>query len=527
MPSNTRLARLSNGLLLAPARGREPCLHLASRIDWTPLPCQHPMRVFWLTLTLVGSIAAGPLGADPYRLPDFGSSADTVLSLADQRTLARVFMKSVRQALPVIDDPLLDDYIQSLGRELARQANAGGGYRFFLIDQPTVNAFAGPSGQIGVFAGLMLAAETESELAAVLAHEIAHVSQKHLLRSFEAQKRMAVPATALLIAAALLGAQVDSQAGMAAMAGVQAMAIQKQINFTRDNEEEADRIGIDILAAAGFDPFAMPGFFESLGRSNRYHDNSAPEFLRTHPVTTSRIADALGRAEHYGVRQRPDSLEFHLARANLRQRGYTGAQRAVEHFQSTLANGRYRNEQAERYGYALALLRAGRFDAARKQAESLLQARPSQIEFIVLDARIDMAGGQLGRAIGRLKSAHGLRGDDWPIAHTYGEALLRAGRATAALAMLEAFHRRRPSVTQVYGLLADAAGRAGDKAKTYGYRGEELYHQGDLEPAIRQLERAVRVPGVDYHLASKLQVRLQAMREEEASENKKWSRAVK
>ncbi|WPL19355.1 TPR repeat-containing protein YfgC precursor [Thiorhodovibrio winogradskyi] len=482
------------------------------------------MRVLWLSLIFVTMIAANPLVADPYRLPDFGSSADTVLSLADQRSLARAFMKSVRKALPVIEDPVLDDYIQSLGRELVQNNHVGGDYRFFLINQPTVNAFAGPSGQIGVFAGLVLAAETESELAAVLAHEIAHVSQKHLMRSFESQKRMAVPATALLIAAALLGSQVDSQAGMAAMAGVQAVAIQNQINFTRENEQEADRIGIDILAEAGFNPFAMPGFFESLGRSGRYYDKSAPEFLRTHPVTTSRIADALARAEQYGLRQRPDSLEFHLARANLRQRGYTGAQRAVEHFESTLANGRYRNALAERYGYALALVRAGRFDSAREQTASLLQARPTQVEFLVLDATIDIQDGQLGRAIRNLKSAQGLLGDHWPIARIHAEALLKAGQVGAALSLLEAFHRRRPSVTQIHGLLADAAGRSGDKAKTYGYRAEELYYQGDLEPAIRQLELAVRLPGVDYHLASRLQARLDAMREEEASDNKKWSR---
>jgi predicted Zn-dependent protease len=485
----------------------------------------------WLVLVLSLSVSA--LQAEPYRLPDFGSSSDTLLSLGDQRGLARAFMRSVRKALPVIEDPILDDYIQSLGQDLVRQSGTGsgtgsgigtGGYDFFLIDQPTINAFAGPSGQIGVFAGLVLAAETESELAAVLAHEIAHVSQKHLMRSFEAQKRMAGPATALLIAAALLGAQVDAQAGMAAMAGVQALALQNQINFTRDNEEEADRIGIDLLAAAGHNPFAMPGFFENLGRSSRYQDQSAPEFLRTHPVTSSRIADALARAEQYGMRQRPDALEFHLARASLRERGYGGAQRAVEHFQSTLAQGRFRNELGERYGYALALLRAGRHDAAREQAARLLKARPSQVEFVVLDANIDRASGQLTRALRNLKSAHGLEPNNWPIAHAYGEALLQAGQAKAALSMLEAFQRRRPAVTGVYGLLADAATRAGEKAKTFGYRAETLYYQGDLEPAIRQFELALRVPGVDYHLASRYQVRLDALRAEQASENKKWSR---
>ncbi|MBK1648203.1 M48 family metalloprotease [Rhabdochromatium marinum] len=485
---------------------------------------RHPWQATRLALGLLIALAVTDLSAEPYQLPDFGSSADTVLSLADQRALARAFMKSVRKALPVIEDPVLEDYIQALGQELVQKSDQTGHYHFFLIDQAAVNAFAGPSGQIGVFAGLVLAAETESELAAVLAHEIAHVSQKHLLRSFEAQKRLAMPATALLIAAALLGAQVDAQAGMAAMAGIQAMAVQSQINFTRDNEKEADRIGIEILAEAGHNPFAMPGFFESLGRSSRYYDNSAPEFLRTHPVTTSRIADALARAEGYGLRQRPDSLGFHLARANLRERSYSGAQRAVEHFESTLKQGRYRHELAERYGYALALLRAGRLEAARQQVTRLLKAHPGRVEFLVLEANIDRSNGQLERALRHLKSAYGLNPDSWPLAQAYGQALLQAGQAKAALAALEAFHRRRPSVTQVYGLLADAAGRSKQPAKTFGYRAEELYYQGDLEPAIRQLERAVRVANVEYHLASKLQARLDVLREEQASAKKKWSR---
>lgn len=491
-------------------------------------PRVRPLRQsLFLLLALLVTGVAGPSVADPFRLPDFGSSADTVLSLADQRTIARVFMKSVRKALPVIDDPILDEYIQKLGQELVSRGNKSGQYRFFLIDQPTVNAFAGPSGQIGIFSGLVLAAETESELAAVLAHEIAHVSQKHLLRAFEAQQRMAGPTTALLIGAALLGAQVDTQAGMAAMAGIQAMAVQSQINFTRENEQEADRIGIDILAAAGHNPFALPGFFENLGRGNRIADNSAPEFLRTHPVTTNRIADALARAERYGMRQRPDSLEFHLTRASLRERGQSNPQRAVEHFRSTLAQGRHRNALAERYGYALALLRHGQTGAAREQAAQLLRERPNQVEFIVLEARIDARGGQRARALAHLRDVHGLNPDNWPITDAYARLLLEAGQARPALTLLEGFHRRRPEVTGAYGLLADAAQRSGERLKTFGYRAEELYHQGDLEPAIRQLERGLLQRGADFHLASRLQARLDTMREELASENKKWTRLAK
>jgi beta-barrel assembly-enhancing protease len=179
-----------------------------------------------------------------------------------------------------------------------------------------------------------------------MSHEIAHVTQRHLMRSFEDQGQLAIPTLALLVAAAILGAQVS---------GDVAAAVQHQINFTRDNEKEADRIGIVTLAKSGHDPYAMAGFFERLSKESRTQENNAPEFLRTHPANTSRIADAVARAEPYGHHQRPDSLRFHLTRADLRQRSFRRADQAVEPFRKTLKEGRFANETAEHYGLALAL----------------------------------------------------------------------------------------------------------------------------------------------------------------------------
>lgn len=446
--------------------------------------------------------------ADPFELPDFGSSADTLMSRAEERDLGREFMKWVRKALPISEDPVLTDYIQTLGQQLAAASGSPGHYRFFLIDEPTVNAFAGPDGQIGVFAGLVLAAETEGELAAVLAHELAHVSQDHLMRSFEAQRQMALPATALLLAAAVLGATVDSNLGAAGLMGVQGAAAQKQINFTRANEEEADRIGMDTLARADHNPYAMPGFFQRLAKTSRVSDSKAPEFLRTHPVTTSRIADALNRARQYGQRQRPDSLRFHLARANLRQRSESNPQRAVEHFAKTLEQGRYRDETAQRYGYALALMRAGRLDAARQQLAPLLEQHPSQTEFLVLNAEIDRRDGEPQQAVRDLKGPVGLAPGNWPLNQAYAEALMAASQPADALAALERFAAIRPGIAPIYELMADAAGKSGQPALNYRYRAEYLYHTDELEPAIRQLQLALRLDDIDFHLASKLQVRL-------------------
>jgi predicted Zn-dependent protease len=477
------------------------------------------LLVVGLALPLVGP---GPLSADAYRLPDMGSSSDSMMTLSAEARLGRVFMRSVRNALPVSDDPLATSYIESLGNALVKaDRTAGGNFTFFLIDQPVVNAFAGPGGYIGVYGGLILAAETESELAAVMAHEIAHVTQRHLMRSFEDQSKLSIPTMGLMIAAAILGAQISPDAGAAAIAGVQAASIQRRINFTRDNEKEADRIGIQTLAGAGHDPFAMAGFFERLSKATRVYETSAPEFLRTHPVTADRISDSLGRAESFGVRQRPDSIGFLLTRAKLRERAYQRAEQSVAHFENTLREGRYRMEVAERYGYALALQRARRHREAKVEAQKLLEAHPSQAEFVVLDAELDLALGNSSDALTHLKQAVSLFPSQWPLRVSYAEALMAAGQPARAVDELKAVARLRPENAMLYEMIVQAATKAGDQVNVDRYRAEKLYVEGDLEPAIRHLELALRRRNVPYHDAAQIQVRLDAWREEEREEKRR------
>jgi len=482
-----------------------------------------PTRIRKLLLA-AGVIATTGLAVpttQAFDLPDMGSSADAVMSTGAEQKLGKAFMRSVRESLKIVDDPTLINYIENLGQSLvAADPEATGNFTFFLIDEPVVNAFAGPGGYIGVYAGLVLAAETESELAAVMAHEIAHVTQRHLMRSIEEQSKMSIPATALLIAAAILGAQVSSDAGVAAIAGIQAAALQRQINFTRDNEKEADRLGIATLANAGFDPYAMAGFFEKLTKSSRLYANNAPEFLRTHPVNSNRIADALGRADDHGARQRPDSLGFQLTRANLRQRAYSRAQLSVDHFRTTLREGRLRSEIAERYGYALALERAGNLSQAKKLTNALLSAKPSQAEFIILDARLDRKMGKAKQAVEMLRQATSLASDQWPLRVAYAEALLDAGRPNKAIDELTTVARLRPGNAFLYDMLEQAAMKAGNRAATHRFRAEKLYAEGDLEPAIRQLEFALRDRDIPYHDAARIQARLDAWKEEERDQKR-------
>lgn len=458
-------------------------------------------------------------------LPDFGSSADSLLSTGEERRLGQAFMHSVRKSLPVIDDPFPNDYINTLGHRLAEASgNAGGRFSFFLIDDPVVNAFAGPDGHIGIYAGLMLAAETESELSAVIAHEMAHVTQRHLMRAYEDSQKMTLPATALMVGAAILGAQISPDAGLAAITGIQAAALQRQISFTRQNEKEADRLGIAMLSRAGFDPYAMAGFFERLAKTARIQDSSAPEMLRTHPVTTDRISDALSRAEDYGHRQQPDSLSFHLTRADLRQRSYRRPEQAIEHFRATLREGRHANLTAERYGYALALARDGQLAAARKISKALRDAHPRQGELVALDAKLAQRSGASAEALSALRAAFHRATSSLPLRLAYAEALIDAGEPSQALELLEPASRTNANDPQLFALLAQAAIKANDQAATYRYRAEHHYSLGELEPAIRQLEVALRQGNLSYHDASRLQARLDELKaEKKIIEDDPWN----
>lgn len=473
-----------------------------------------------LALSLL--LTLGPVATDPLALPDLGSSADGMMTPAAERRLGAAFMRSVRKALPVMDDPLATSYVESLGQALVESdPSATGSFTFFLIDQPVVNAFAGPGGVIGLYSGLVLAAETESELAAVVAHEIAHLTQRHLLRMYEDQTKATIPTVALMLAAAVLGAQVSPDAGAAAIAGVQAAAIQRRINFTRENEKEADRIGIQSLATAGHDPFAMAGFFERLSKATRVYETDAPDYLRTHPVTTDRIADSLARAERFGARQRPDSLAFLLTRAKLRQASYRRPEQAVDHFAQTLREGRYRSETVERYGYALALQRARRLQDAKRESDRLLASHPSQAEFIVLDAELDLALGQRERARAHLEQAVDLFPDTWPLRVAYAESLMAVGAPKRALSELKTVARARPANAMLYDRIVQAATKAGDQANVDRYRGEKLYVEGDLSSAIKHLEMALRRREVPYHEAAQMQARLDLWREEERDDKRR------
>ena len=462
------------------------------------------------------------LQADNIALPDIGASAGSLMTPEEERRLGRQFMRSVRRSLPVMDDPLLVEYIEGLGQRLASHAEKGRrNFHFFLIDQPVINAFAGPGGHIGIFSGLILATESESELASVVAHEIAHVTQDHLVRAVENASQMSGPTAALLLAAILLGAAVDSNVGVAAAAGVQAAAIQQQLNFTRHNEKEADRVGIKTLASADFDPSAMPVFFERMAKASRLYENNAPEFLRTHPVTTDRIADALGRAGAFPYRQRPDDISYFLVRSTLRVHSFKDPKQALTHFSGTLKQGRYRNQEAERYGYALALLRNHQAKKARAQVQKLITKDPANIAYILLEARVLEQLGQVNKALKSVDIALDLFPGNYPLTRYFAELSLEHGQPARADRALEQALKRRPDEPSLYMLRSRSAAGAGNKGDAHLFLAEAHYLNGQLEQAEQQLEVALRSGNFDFYENSKLQAKLAHIKGELKAEKEK------
>ncbi|MDQ3186461.1 MAG: M48 family metalloprotease [Pseudomonadota bacterium] len=307
-------------------------------------------------------------------LPELGDVSQTTISPRQERELGLQIMSEIRADRSYLDDAEIAGYLTNLGNRLilsSNEAHPDQEFEFFALQDARINAFALPGGFMGFNSGLILTAQTESELAGVMAHEIAHVTQKHLARMISGQKYSML--TSLAAAAiAILASRSNPQVGQAVLVGSQAHQIQSQLDFTRDHEKEADRIGLSILMSAGLDPRGMSAFFERLQRAGRFQENGAPSYLRTHPITFQRIADIESRIQNIPYRQVPDSLDFQLVRAKLRA-GLEHPGDAVEHFDSVLQDKRYSNEAVERYGLINALLRDRKYVRADKELVQLYE----------------------------------------------------------------------------------------------------------------------------------------------------------
>ncbi len=482
----------------------------------------YSLRTLSLLLGALAYLVVGvaPLRADSLSLPELGDASAATLSPTQERKLGEDFMRRARHSLAFVDDPLLSEYIQSLGlRLVAASENPTQRFRFFLIQDPSINAFAVPGGFIGVNTGLLLAVHSEAELASVLAHETAHITQRHIPRLIAESERVSLPAMAAILASILIAGS-GRQGGEAGIALTTAALAQRGLNYTRSFEEEADRVGIGILARSGFDPGAMPSFFERLQSLNRHNDTSLPEFLRTHPVTSNRIADARNLATRHPARRRADSSEFHHARARLRAFAPGTVNEIVRDFRANLAQGKYADLNAERYGYAYALLRAGDLARAREAAGQLTQQAPQHLAYRILQADIEMAAGHYSEALAIFKMAQQQHPRSAALTRYHASAQLKAKRPAEAYALLKPLIRQGSDDPTLHHLFGTAAGELGRKTEAHQALSEYRYLSGDLPGAIQQLQIAARQAGNNFYLISSIEARIASIRDEIALQQK-------
>jgi predicted Zn-dependent protease len=465
-------------------------------------------------LLLAGLMAfAVALPAAEINLPDIGSPADALLSKNDENRLGRAIMREIRASGELIEDPLVTDYINEIGHRIAAQANADGNHEFtfFVVDNDVINAFALPGGFIGVHTGLLQATRNEDELAGVLAHEVAHVTQRHIARSIHASSRQSILSTAIMLGAILVGAAGgSSDAVQGAIAVAQGTAAQQQINFTRSNEYEADRVGISALAAAGFDPQGMGSFFEVISRGTSPSQAQVPEFLRTHPVTSARIAEARSRARNYPALQTTDSINYGIARVRTIVASKDTPEDAVAYFEQEPYE--YQSD-VERYGRAVAYLRAGRALEANRIFEELTSKDGEVIAYHIGLGDSLMAREAIGEAQQEYEYALDLFPRNLPLTIHYAEALLKIGKAKRAHNMLLDLLNNVPPTPEQVRLIARAAIDAGEVAEANYYMAEYRLMIGDLVGGINFLRQALRVPDLNEIQRIRFEARIDFIRE--------------
>ena len=466
--------------------------------------------------TLSGKPYSAPANLDT-SLPDLGDVSQTVLTPQDEQRIGEQIMRDVSTSDDVVQDIEIIDYLNALGNRLvAASTDKLQKFNFFVVQDNSINAFAMPGGVVGVHTGLIAVSNSESELASVLGHEIGHVAQHHLARMLASQKYDTFKNIAG-IALALLVARSNPELANGALAASSAVGVQRQLDYTREHEREADRVGLSILDAAGFDVRAMPAFFTTLQRGTRFTEGTAPSFLRTHPLTAERIADVANRVEAMPYHQVADSLTFNLVKAKLRAN--TGlAQDAVEQFQDNIKEHRFANETAEHYGLAVAMLRKNDVAGAQNQLQWLRKNAEKNAFIESLDARIQVArnnpqaaAAQYAKGLSAFPTHRGL-------IYGYAEHFLAINQPDKAIKLVQDKQSLYPNDAYFYDTLAKAYAVKNKNLLRFQAQGEAYYRQYNLQKAIEQMELAVKAKDGNFYEQSIVEARLKELRRLEENE---------
>jgi predicted Zn-dependent protease len=461
--------------------------------------------------TLLACLLLAVPAAVGQSLPDLGDVSQSEMSPLQERRLGQSIMLEIRADPAYSEDPEVTDYLNTIGYRLVGAApDARQEFSFFLMVDPQVNAFALPGGYIGINSGLMLTAQSESELAGVMSHEIGHVAQRHFARMLSAQKETQLAALAGL-AIAILASRASSDVAQAALIGSQAASIQSSLNFSRANEQEADRVGFQILDKAGFDTSAMALFFERMLQATRYYQSAAPSYLRTHPLTTSRISDMQNRAQNMPYRQVPDSIEFQLMRAKLKATQDSPAD-SVKFFEESLTERKYLSEAASRFGLVEALIRTRAYARAAKELQALRKLLPSSPIIETQAARLSAAAGDAGGTLRIYREALRSFPNYRALVYNYAEVLLRANQPEEALKLVESRLQYQVSDYRLYQLQAKSYAALNRGMLQHRALAESYFRLGNVRTAIEQLVLAQRAGDGDFFVQSSVDARLRELR---------------
>jgi predicted Zn-dependent protease len=444
--------------------------------------------------TLVGALGLAitvSATADPIDLPQMGEPADQVLSPTEEAQIATEVVHELYQADYVVRDAELMQYVSSIGWKLAAAGTASPpAFRFFPIPDPGINAAAFPGGVVVVNAGTIIATTSESELAAVMAHEEAHVTQRHLAREMNDTRTADLATWAAVLAAVLAGAR-DPNLVMGALSLGQGINYNRQISYTRANEMEADRVGIRTLAAAGFNPYSMADFFERLEQQTRLYGAGLPEILQSHPVNTTRIAEATERAAEYPKRNFRDSDDYLYMRARTVVLISSLPSAAAEFFRSKLDHDD--TLMSNRYGYAMALRELGHYSQAQEALAPLLAAQPKQVHASLLQANILMDAGHQSEALAQFEKLVTDYPNFPPVILDYSQALIDAGKGQEARQVLLSHLQALSNSLETSHMLAKAASATGNVPEAQFQTANYLFDEGDVRGAIEQLDAGLRL----------------------------------
>lgn len=427
-------------------------------------------------------------------LPTLGGPGGGLIAGQQEADIGRQVMTSLRRSAPRIQDPLVHDYLKNIIYRLVPSAPLDNrDLQLVIIDNPALNAFAVPGGIVGVNGGLFLNAATEQQFASVLAHELAHLSQRHFARRMQQQETSTPMTVAGMIAGIILTAVTQSDIGIAAIAGTQALSMQNMLAYSRAHEQEADSIGMEILANSGMDPRGMPEMFEIMMRENRLQGNRLPEYLSTHPLTQSRVADTRARAEQYPDERIRDGQEYHLVRSRLQVHYARSPELAVETFESYLEKDDAVRSEAIRYGLAVAYQENRQYQQARGILEQLLADNPGRITFQVTLASVLMEQERYNQARQILQPALDRNPGNYPLTWALASLETRDGNGARAAALWQDLARAHPGHEQLWLNLAEAQGIARNIVGVHRARAEYYQLMGDLESARRQLRQAQEI----------------------------------